>query len=77
MPSRQFASTTHRAGGKYVGFLFWALSAVLPGAGLSGEDRTTTSQPASRGSVHYVSKLGDNSNGTTWAKAFTTIGCIT
>lgn len=49
--------------------LVWTQSS----AGLSPDVSPKTSQPASRGPVRYVSKLGDNSDGTTWAKAFTTV----
>jgi hypothetical protein len=37
------------------------------------DTRPTTTQPAQRGTTLYVSKSGDNSDGTTWARAFTTI----
>jgi hypothetical protein len=46
---------------------------LLTVASVWADTQPSASRPARRGAVLYVSKRGDNSDGTTWAKAFTTI----
>lgn len=39
----------------------------------AGDRTTASSESGHKGVILYVSKLGDNSDGSTWAKAFTTL----
>jgi hypothetical protein len=50
-----------------------ALVAMLWNFSVRAEDTSATSQPAGKGVTLYVSKLGDNSDGSNWRKAFHTI----
>jgi predicted GH43/DUF377 family glycosyl hydrolase len=47
--------------------------AVMSGRSSRADARATDSQPAPKGVTLYVSRLGDNTDGRTWARAFTTI----
>ena len=56
-----------------LGLLAGLVVTIAPARALPGQERPASSPVNHQGATLYVSKLGDNSDGSMWAKAFTTI----